>query len=507
MKKTALLIMILTVLAKILGFLRDVTLSYFYGASNISDAYLISNTIPIVIFSFIGTGILTGFIPIYTNVESKYGDIEGNRFTNNLINIIVLLCTLIYGLTFIFAEEIVKIFASGFFGDTLRIATEFTRISLLSIYFTGLVYIFNGFLQVKNNYIIPALVSLPMNLIMMLSLYISSETNIIFIAIGNVLAIGSQLILLLPFAYRKGYKYSPVLNFNDDNIKQMGNNALPIILGASAVQINTLIDRTIASRIISGGISALNYANRLNLFIQGIFVLSIVTVIFPRITKLMIENKDKEFKNTISGGVTSINLFVTPVMVGAIVFSSQIISMLFGRGAFDENAVSLTSNALLYYSVGMLGFGHRELVSRVFYSMQNTKTPMINAAIGMILNIILNLILSRYLGIGGLALATSIAAIFTTVLLFISLRKKIGPFGMKQISISFLKILFASLVMGGLAKLSFNYLTASLSQNISLLVAIGVGAVSYFVIIYFMKIEDVDVIVGAIKKKLGRGAA
>jgi putative peptidoglycan lipid II flippase len=155
----------------------------------------------------------------------------------------------------------------------------------------------------------------------------------------------------------------------------------------------------------------------------------------------------------------------------------------------------------------MVGFGLREVLSRVFYSLQDTRTPMINAAIGMLLNIILNIVLSRFLGIGGLALATSIAAIFTTALLFVSLRKKTGPFGMKQISISFLKILFASLVMGGLAKLSFNHLTASLSQNLSLLLAIVVGSVSYFVIIYFMKIEDVDVIVGAIKKKLGRGAA
>jgi putative peptidoglycan lipid II flippase len=135
------------------------------------------------------------------------------------------------------------------------------------------------------------------------------------------------------------------------------------------------------------------------------------------------------------------------------------------------------------------------------------RTPMKNASIGMALNIVLNVLLSFFWGIGGLALATSISAILTSILMFISLRKKIGPFGMKQISISFLKILFASLVMGGLAKMSFNYLTASLSQNLSLLLAIGVGAVSYFVIIYFMKIEDVDVIVGAIKKKLGRGAA
>ncbi len=135
--------------------------------------------------------------------------------------------------------------------------------------------------------------------------------------------------------------------------------------------------------------------------------------------------------------------------------------------------------------------------------MHDSKTPIINATIGVTLNIILNTILSKYLGIGGLALATSVSAIFTSSLLFISLRKKIGSFGMKQISISFLKILFASLIMGVLAKLSYNYLTTALSQNLSLLLAIGVGAVSYFVIIYFMKIEDVDVIVGAIKKKLG----
>jgi len=136
--------------------------------------------------------------------------------------------------------------------------------------------------------------------------------------------------------------------------------------------------------------------------------------------------------------------------------------------------------------------------------MQDTKTPMINASMGLILNIILNIVLSRILGIGGLALATSIAAMCTSLLLFFSLRKKIGPFGIKQISISFIKILFASLIMGGLAKLSYNYLATSLSQNLSLLLAIGTGAVSYFVIIFFMRIEDVDVIVNAIKMKFGK---
>ena len=222
----------------------------------------------------------------------------------------------------------------------------------------------------------------------------------------------------------------------------------------------------------------------------------------------MTASKDfNSLKKIMAQSIIVVAILVIPTTVGSMIFSTSIISMLFARGDFSNEALKMTSNAFFYYSIGMIGFGLRDIISRVFYALQDSRKPAINAGIGMLINIILNIILSKYLGLGGLALATSISAIVTTILLLKSLRKKMGPFGMKQISISLLKILFASLVMGGLAKLSFNYLTASLSQNLSLLLAIGVGAVSYFVIIYFMKIEDVDVIVSAVKKKLGRGTS
>ncbi|HHX60054.1 MAG TPA: murein biosynthesis integral membrane protein MurJ, partial [Epulopiscium sp.] len=148
------------------------------------------------------------------------------------------------------------------------------------------------------------------------------------------------------------------------------------------------------------------------------------------------------------------------------------------------------------------GFGLTEVLSRAFYSLQDTKTPAINAAIAVVMNIILNIILSKYMGIGGLALATSISAIFCTVLLFISLRKKIGAFGIKDITISFVKIVGASLVMGVIAKLSFNALVGSIGQNLSLVVSIGIGAMVYFVMIYFMRIEEVDVLVEMLRERL-----
>lgn len=504
MKKTAFIIMVLTIISKLLGFTRDVTLSYFYGASNISDAYLISVTIPLVIFSFIGTGINTGYIPMYSKIEQEYGIDEGNKYTSNLVNILVIICTVIVIFGLLFTEQIVKVFASGFETETLKLTIQFTRISLFAIYFTGAVYIFSGFLQIKDNYIIPAIVGLPLNIIIILSITVSSNTSIVVLAIGSVLAAASQVIILLPFIYKKGYRYKYIVDINDKHITDMAYIALPVIIGVSVNQINVLVDRTIASHIAVGGISALNYANKLNGFVQGIFVLSIVTVLYPIMSKMAAENNISSLKKSVSEAIVGINLLVIPATIGSMIFAEPIVRLLFGRGAFDAHAISMTSCALFFYSIGMLGYGLREVVSRVFYSLQDTKTPMINATIAVIINIILNIVLSRFLGIGGLALATSISAIFCTALLFINLRKKIGQFGIMSISISSIKILFSSFVMGVLAKFAYVILANYISQDLSLIVSVGVGALVYFTIINFMNIEGVDVIVVAIKRKLRR---
>jgi putative peptidoglycan lipid II flippase len=504
MRKTAILLMLLAIFSKIFGFARDITLSYFYGASNISDVYLISLTIPGVIFSFIGTGISTGYIPMYSKIENNKGVEEANRYTNNLVNILIVICTFIVIFGLLCTDQIVKVFASGFKGETLDLAVQFTKISLLGIYFTVLLDIFNGFLQLKGNYTIPALVGFPFNFFIILSIFISFNTNILVLSIGSVIATISQLLFILPFVYKKGYRYMFILNIKDEYIKKMAYIALPVIVGVSVNQINVLVDRTLASQIAIGGISALSYADRLNGFVQGIFVLSIVTVMYPMISKMAAENNMIGLKKTLSEAISSINLLVLPATVGVMMFAEPVIKLLFGRGAFDIKAISMTSYALFFYSIGMIGFGLREVLSRAFYSLQDTKTPMMNAAIAMVMNIILSIILSKFLGIGGLALATSISAIFCTVLLFISLRKKIGSFGMKNITISFIKILCASLIMGIFSKTIYNLLLNSINANLSLILSIGIGALTYFVIIYFMKIEEVRIIVNVIKRKIIR---
>ena len=219
MKKTALLVMVITILSKILGFGREIVLSYVYGASAITDAYLISQTIPYVVFSFIGAGIATGFIPLYNRIFKEQGRLEANKYTNNLSNALLLLVSIIVAFVFLFTQPIVKIFASGFSRETLELAIKFTRISIVGIYFVANINIFASFLQIHKNYIIPALLGFPMNLVIIASLFISTKTNIYVIAIGSVLATASQLLLLIPFVRKSGYRYQPVLNLKDEYIK------------------------------------------------------------------------------------------------------------------------------------------------------------------------------------------------------------------------------------------------------------------------------------------------
>ncbi|MFZ7121511.1 MAG: murein biosynthesis integral membrane protein MurJ [Eubacteriaceae bacterium] len=507
MKRTAFVIVVITLLSKILGLVRDVTLAYYYGASNVSDAYLISLTIPGIIFTFIGVGLSTSFIPIYSNILNDGDQKSAHRFMSNTINFLLLICTIIAFICILFAKPSVKLFASGFKGETLEMAVGFTRISIFGIYFSGLINIYSSYLNVNNKFVVPTIMGIPFNLTIMLSIVLSINVNTMMLSIGNVLAVAFQFLFLLLFVRKEGYRYKILLDKNDKYLRKMIRLSLPVILGVSVNQINTLVDRTIASNIVLGGISALNYADKLNLFINGVFVMPIAIVMYPMISKMAAEKNFEGLKKSIFEVINVISLLVIPITIGAIIFSKQFICILFGRGAFDNTAIKITADALFFYSIGMIGVGFREVLSRVFYSLQDTKTPMVNAGISMLLNIVLNIILSKYLGIGGLAFATSLSAIFCSFLLFISLRKKIGAFGIKNISITFLKICCASLIMGFLTKLSYNALLNIINTNFSLLISIGIGVLTYFVIIYFMRIEDVDIIAYTIISKFRKIAS
>ncbi|AZU63761.1 murein biosynthesis integral membrane protein MurJ [Neobacillus mesonae] len=501
MKKTVILLMLLTLFSKVLGFIRDIVLSYFYGASTISDVYLISLTIPTVILAIIGKGISTGFIPLYSRIEDLEGTKKANIYTNNLVNLVLAICLIIFIVCYLNTETIVKLFAAGFSGETLDLAVNFTKISLISIFFTGMIYVFIAFLQTKEVFLIPAIIGIPANFIVIGSFFLSSKTNIYVLAAGGVIAAGAQFILLYFYVYKNNYRYKLQLNIKDYHLRKMMLLALPVIFGSSVAQINILVDRTIASYISVGGISALNYANTIYLVVLGVIVSSITTVLYPKISKMAVTNNIEGIKGHLSEAISVITIIVLPATVGYMIFAKPIVQLLYGRGEFDTQAITMTASALFYYAIGLIGLSLREILSNVFYSLQDTKTPMVNAAIALGVNIGLNFILSRYMGIGGLALATSISVILCSLLLFIQLWRRIGSFGVKLFTQSFFKIGFAALIMGVVSKFSFSHLINNIGLPFALLASVVVGMAFYFVLIFFMKIPEVNSFIDEMKNR------
>jgi putative peptidoglycan lipid II flippase len=501
MKKAAFAIMIITVLSKVVGFGREIALSYVYGASTITDAYLVSLTIPGVVFSFIGAGIGTGFVPMFSRIKHEHGAATANRFTSNLTSLVIVFCAIVTALGVIFAKPLVSIFASGFSGEALQIAVRFTRISLFAIYFTGLIGIYSGYLRLHESYLVPNLIGFPMNFIIIISIVMSSRTSFYVLVVGTLLARAAEFAFLIPYVRRKGYCFEPVLDIRDNNIQAMVYLALPVIIGTSVDQINVLVDRTLASGIAMGGISALNYASKLTGFVQGLFVTSISSVMYPIISNMASERNLHGLKSTLSEAIGLINITVVPITVGAIIFSDPIVDFLFGRGAFTPEAAVMTSTALRFYSIGMLAFGLRDIISRAFYALQDTKTPTVNGVISIGINVVLNVTFSRYFGIGGLALATSIAGILAAFLLILTLRIKIGAFGLREIVRSFGKIIIASVVMGISAACVYGYLITSWSSNLSLILAIGIGALSYFILVFFFRVPEVERALAVLKRR------
>lgn len=505
--KTTIGLMIVTILSKSLGFGRELVLGSAYGATSYSDIYITAMNIPTILFYSIGTAIATTFIPLYYENRNLGGDKKSLQFTNNIFNVVLLLGLILSILAFIFAKPLVNIFAMGFDGNKLRFTVKFTRIMIFGGLVVILSNIITAFLQTKDNFIVPGLIGIPFNIIIIVSIILSAKINIYILPIGTLIAMFSQLLFQLPFAYKKGYKYKPILNIKDEYVKKIIWLVGPVFIGVAVEQVNSMVDRTLASTLAEGSISALNYANRLNGFVMGLFIVSIGAVIYPILSKLSFNNRNEEFIDIVVRSINSVILLVIPVSVGAIVLARPIISILFQRGAFDVRATSMTSTALIFYSIGMVGFGIREILGKIFYSLQDTKTPMINGAISMAVNIVLNLILVKFMGHAGLALATSISAIICIFMLFNSLKRKIGYFGQDKIIKCTIKSLISAIIMGIVTYFIYNILsnilgTGFIQAALALFGSIATGAIIYGVLIIILKVEEVNMITDMIKRKI-----
>lgn len=492
MKKIIFSIMIISMISKIFGFGRELVLSYYFGVSFVTDAYLISISIPLVIFGLIGIGINSAFIPIFSNISENENRERAFIFTSRLLIFLLIICSFSYFIILFFTSYIVKIFAFGFSGDILKLTIRYTKVSAFIIYFIVLINVFTALLQVNNKFYIASIIGIPFNIVYMIGIYIAYLKGDIYLPIIVILAYFTQAFMLFYPVRKLGYKFKYNLKIRDKYLKQMFIMAFPAIIGNSLEQINYLIDKTIASRIgIEGGVTILNYSSKLNLAISGILISSVLFVFFPKISKLVAKRDIIALKNEISNNVTFTIVTSFPISILILVLRNEIINFLFQRGNFNESNTLITAKCLLYYSIAFTSIGLREVISKVFYALKDTKTPVINAIIGVLLNIFLNLYLSKLIGLQGIALATAISITFTVILLLFSLYRKYKVIDIKDVIIDLIKVILASIIMllivYGLKDILLKY-----PLMVNLAFSSTIGMIIYIFIISFMKIRIVD---------------
>ena len=463
MGKIIIVVMIFNLTSKLFAFFRELSLAYFFGASALTDAYIVAFSIPTIIFGIVGSGILNGYIPIYNQIKENSNDLMAKKFTNNFTNIMLVTCFLVFTTGFFFSSSLVKIFSYGFDQKTLNLASFFTKISLLTIFPLMLVSIFSGYLQLNNKFFAVAFIGVPTNLLYIIGTYIAyKNTNFNFLIFFSCFALLFQFVFLCPFIFKTGYRHN--------------------------LKINILIDRTVASSLWAGAITILNYSGKLNGAILSLSIIAILNILFPKFSSLVSENNIEKLKEQVKYIINMIFIFAFPIMFGIITLNKEVSIFIFGRGNLDKESILATAKCLSFYSLCFVALCLRDLSTKIFYSFKNSKTPVINSSIGIILNIILNITLSKYFGVSGIALATSISTIFISILLFYNL-KRYDIYLDKGNFITLFKVLLASAFMIFIIYISKSYLSSL--GNLSILIYIVNAGVSYILAVLLLGISEI----------------
>lgn len=506
--KSAAIIMFFTLASKFLGFLREVLIAKKFGSGWETDTYFIAMTATTMMMGMIGTALNTTVIPLFSEIEVRHGKERKIDYMNNVLNVVFFIAIIIMILGWIFSPAIIRVLAKGFEGKQFELAVKLNRIGLPIVLFMGTTYIFKGFLESNESFTAPAAMSLPFNLIYIgFLLTLANKYGIVGLMVASVVAALSQVLIQIPSAKRLGYKYRFKFDLKDRYLEKALILTIPVLIGSAVNDINAIVDKTLASDLAAGSISALTYGNRIKSLVLGVFVTAIATVIFPMISKESSSENMDSLKKIMGYGINIVLIITIPATIGLIILAEPFVRIFFQRGAFDSTATLMTSQAVIFYSIGMVASALKIMLSRVFYSLQDTRTPMVNGIISVGINIGLNFILVRFMEYRGLALATSISAISTSLLLINSLRKKLGDMDIKNYLFCFIKSTIASIVMGIVVYAIYSGLfpMADGKKILDLLIfllSVGIGAVIYFILCYLFKIEEINFIIDKLKMKI-----
>ncbi|MCI2426574.1 murein biosynthesis integral membrane protein MurJ [Candidatus Acetothermia bacterium] len=483
---------------RILGFVREMVIAHIFGATAETDAFLIALIIPNLFAGLMANAITFAFIPVFTEYRVKQGDQDAWRITSTLINLTLVVLVIGTIVVFLTAPFIVRLIGPGLAKETQTIAIQLTRVMSPAIIFLGLIGLSTAILNSYKHFIVPAFAGLLYNTaIIGGALFLTRYHGTTGLAIGVVIGgLGHLLTQSIILVKKRGY-YTLSLHLNHPGVKQIFLLVLPFLVGSITSQLNLIVDRILASGLVEGSIAALNFAVRVMGLPLSIFGIAIGVAVYPTLSQQAVEGRLDRLRNTFSEGVRMLWFITVPATVGLIVLREPIIRLLFERGAFDAAATSMTASVLLFYSLGLFAHAGNVILIRTYFSMQDTKMPVKLGVLAVALNIVLNLILVRYMGANGLALASSIAAGAHFVLLVYYLRQKLGHLDGGRIIWSSAKIVLASLVMGVVCWLALDLsrpLFADVMPLMQQLIQIGgliiAGGISYLTMAALLRMEE-----------------
>ena len=444
--KTTMLVTAVIVLSKVCGFIRDMILANYFGTGMENDAYVSAYSLfylPVLLFN---SCISATLIPLYVQARDQRSLKAANRFASNTLNLFALAALALSALMFVLARPLVRLIYVGFPPEKAMLTAQLTRIMLITLSFNVTSISLASLLNASDRYVAAQLTGFPLTICVSLACVLfSARWGIIAVGWGVFFSNILQFLILIPFL-AGWFEYHPVLNFGDRRFHRLMKLAGPAMLSMGISELNHMIDHALASGLNPGDISAMSYAYRLITFLLGVLMVPLTTVMFSKMSRLAAAKDREGMLDVLRRSVLVIAMVALPIVAIAVVMSVDVIKFAYMRGRFDMHSVQVTAGILVCYVVGVPAFGLRDFLSRVFHSIQDTKTPFRVSCLVVALNIALNLILRVFLGANGLALATSIAGTAGMVTLLVLLRGRFGGLGFARVLPELLKIVIAALL-------------------------------------------------------------
>ncbi len=506
-------ILIINILVKILGFLRESFIANGYGAGTLTDSYQIAYTIPYFLQAILGYALVTAVVPILTKHLLKNDKEEAWYVGSCAINITALGLFIVTFLGILFSGVLVNLLAPGFDAQETALTTELTRIMFPSVIFMGVGMVFTGIANASYKFGVAAFAPGFSNLIIIVSVVLfASSVGILGLAVGTLVSFIGFFLIQIPVLWRIGFRYRLVLGLHHPDVRQIIRDILPIILGVAVNQICFAVNRIFASFLAEGTISYLNYSNKLMMLPIGIFVNAVAYAIYPSLSEMALKLDWQKMAGTLKKGIGMVCLIAIPAAAGLCVLAQPIVQVVYERGSFDHAATLATAWALMMFTVGLVPISVNMVLTRAFYALEDVKAPVKIGALIILVDVILSFALFRVMDYGGagLALANSLALLTGTIGMYYYLKRKSLPALKEGNLLKSLVKMFAAAAVMMLAVLGARFLLAAVGLDtltthgalLETVVGICVGVAVYAIMVIVLKLEETQMVLDAVKKKL-----